>query len=214
MAKHNRFLALISAIAAALLLTGCATTSKKTASRKHSYTDIGALIIGKTTPAECRAMFGDPKSTRTETGGEGKFELYRYAQLVRGPSKGFARILLVEFKDGTLNGFAAASSFPEDRSTFPTANLPKVEFATSTKVEVQQLLGKPQGRMRCPTKLFGGASRCKASGREMWIYEDFHPVRLPLSGGERRTFTGSGALIVFDDHNLVTDISSSEHADY
>lgn len=190
------------------LLSACATGPQR-----HSFTDTAPLVLGKTTPEECRVLFGDPRSTRAETGGEGRIEFYRYIRTSDRGAKAFSRALYVEFKDGVLNGYFSASSFPSDRSSFSTANLAKIEWAASTKDEVLQLLGKPAGTIRCPTTLWGG-SKCKRTGREIWVYEDLHPV--PLLGPPRvkNAFSGSAVLIVFDEHNLVTDMTSSEFGEF
>jgi hypothetical protein len=203
-------IAALSCIISVLAFSGCATTSEKSSSKKHSFTDTSALVLGKTTPDECRALYGEPQAKSSQTGGDGAFELYRYTQVVRGPTKGFARALLAEFKDGVLNAYASGSSFPEDRATFSVANISKIEYATSTKDQVRSVLGKPHGILRCPTKLFGGSTACKPSSREIWVYEDYRSVNLSAPH-TRQMFTGAVVRIVFDEHNLVTDITSSEN---
>jgi hypothetical protein len=190
------------------LLSACATGPQR-----HSFTDTAALVLGKTTPEECRVLFGDPKSTHADTGGEGRTETYLYIRTSNRGSRTFARALSVEFKDGALNGYFSSSSFPADRSTFSSANLAKIKWAASTKDEVLNLLGKPAGTSRCPTTLWIG-SKCKRTGREIWVYEDLHPV--PLLGPPliKNAFTGSVVLLVFDEHNLVTDMTSSEFGEF
>ena len=170
----------------------------------RTYTDTTGLLIGKTTPAECKAMFGEPKETANQTNGEGDVETFRYVKGTDSDAEWYARVLQLEFKDGVLNGFSTGSSFRADRSTFVVTNVAKIEFATSTKDEVRQLLGDPHGVFRCPSRMAGGD--CKFTGREIWLYADLHPVSL-LRRGPKHFFNGSVCRIVFDNHNLVIDIS-------
>jgi hypothetical protein len=195
----------LSSFLCIIALCGCATMSQK-----HSYSDTNSLVFGKTTPAECRAFFGDPKETDLQTNPEGKIETYRYFEKTDRWGKGVARLLAIEFRDGVLNGYAFLSSFAEDRTTFAVTNLAGVEWAASTREEVSQLLGKPQGKARCPTRLFPGLDRCKATGREIWFYANLEPVPLLTPGRLKRIFAGDICTITFDEHSLVTDISKTQ----
>jgi hypothetical protein len=203
MTLNGKIRAIPSPILCAVLLCSCATAPKH-----HSYRDTGGLTIGKTTPAECRELFGQPRETRDETSAGGSFEIFRYVELADRNAQGNARTLVVEFKNGVLNGFASASSFAEDRSTFPVTNVAKIKFAKSTKAEVEQLLGKPDGKVRCPTKLFRDRDS-ETDGLEAWIYHELQPV--PLFGPKRgkRTYIGATCAVVFDVDGLVTDIAQS-----
>jgi hypothetical protein len=187
------------------LVTLCACA---TAPKHRSYRKTDGLTIGKTTPAECREMFGQPRETRDETSAGGAFEILRYVESADRNAHGNARTLVVEFKDGVLNGFTSASSFAEDRSTFSVTNVAKIKFAKSTKQEVEKLLGTPDGRVRCPTKLFRDRDS-ESDGLEAWIYHDLQPV--PLFGPQRgkRLYTGATCAVVFDVNGVVTDIAQS-----
>ena len=151
-------------------------------------------------------MYGEPKETQDQTNAEGQTETFAYVKATDSDAQWYVRALFVEFKDGVLNGFWRGSSFHSDRSTFAVTNMAKIEFATSTKDEVRELLGNPHGTMRCPSKLVG--VDCKLTGREIWFYADLHPVPL-LRRGIKRFFNGSICQIVFDKHNLVIDIAQT-----
>jgi hypothetical protein len=178
-----------------------------TAPAHRAYTDTTGLIIGKTTPADCKAMYGEPKETKNQTNAEGQSETYVYVKATDSDAQWYARALFVEFKDGVLNGYWRGSSFHADRSTFAVTNVAKIEFATSTKDEVRQLLGNPHGTMRCPSKLAANVN-CKRTGREIWMYADLHPVPL-LPRGFKHYFSGSICEIVFDNHNMVIDMAQT-----
>ena len=152
-------------------------------------------------------MYGEPKETRNQTNVEGQNERFIYVKATDSDAQWYARALFVEFKDGVLNGFWRGSSFRADRSTFAVTNVAKIEFATSTKDEVRQLLGNPHGMMRCPSKL-AGAVDCKQTGREIWVYADLHPVPL-LPRGFKHYFSGSICEIVFDNNNFVIDLAQT-----
>jgi hypothetical protein len=194
---------LFTPLLAIVSLAACATTSKH-----QSYRDTAGLKIGKTTPNECRRMFGQPKETRDETSAGGSFESFRYIEFGERNAHGNARTLVVEFKEGVLNGYTSASSFPEDRSTFSITNIAKIKFGATTKDEVRQLLGKPDGMVHCPTKLFRDADSDSA-GLETWIYHDLQPVALFGPRRARRVYNGSTCAIVFDVNGVVTDIAQS-----
>jgi len=189
----------LAAVLASLTLASCATGPQH-----RSYTDTTGLTIGKTTPDECREIFGQPKDTWDDTSGDGAFEIRRYVQLEEHDAKAFTRSLFVEFKDGVLNGYYSGSSFRKDRSTFSITNVGKIKWATSTKDDVRLLLGDPQGVIRCPTRLLKGAD-CKSTGRETWIYQDLQAT--PLFGLHiKRIFNGVTCQIVFDATHRVIDI--------
>jgi hypothetical protein len=194
----------------ALLLvffSACATTPQK-----HALSDTPLLVLGKTTPAECRATFGEPQENDVQNGSDGKFENWRYVEKFDRWGKRFMRLLLVEFKDGVLNGYAFGSSFAEDHTTFAVTNLDKIEWAASTQDEVSQLLGKPQGKLQCPTRIFNAT--CKATGQQIWVYLNFNPVRLMTPGRVKRLFVGDICTITFDNHGLVTNLKKTQAASF
>jgi hypothetical protein len=202
--SNGSCLRIFTAFAALIALCACATTPQH-----HAYSDTSGLALGKTTVSEARSVYGEPTENDIQNGADGKVETFRYVQMAERWGKGCGRLLDLEFKDGVLNGYVFGSSFAEDKTSFAITNVAKIEWAASTKEEVAQLLGQPQGRIHCPTRLFGG-SRCKITGREIWVYVNFDPVPLLTPGRVKRVLVGDICTITFDQHGLVTDISKTQ----
>src|SRR5438045_4073014 len=138
-----------------MLLCACATVPQK-----RPLSDTSALVLGKTTAEECRAIFGEPKESDIQNGSSGKIEILRYLDKAERWGKESARLLIAEFKDGALNGYAFGSSFAEDKTSFAVTNIAKIEWAASAKEDVLALLGPPHGKARCPTRVWRDANRC------------------------------------------------------
>ena len=152
-------------------------------------------------------MFGPPKETIDQTNAGGQSEILKFKKAADTDRKGYGRLLVVEFKEGVLNGFTSGSSFRNDRSTFAATNLAKIEFAKTTKEQVRELLGNPNGILRCPTRLATSVNGSVA-GREIWIYKELQPVTV-LRPTIRRIYNGSICEIVFDKRDLVVDMGQS-----
>src|SRR3954470_6351848 len=109
------------------LLVLVALSACATGPTHRAYTDTTGLVIGKTTPAECKAMYGEPKETQDQTNAEGESETFTFVKATDRDAQWYARALSVEFKNGVLNGFTKGSSFHADRSTFAATNVAKIE---------------------------------------------------------------------------------------
>lgn len=193
-----------------VLITFCACA---TPPQRHAYSDTGSLALGKTTASECRALFGNPTETDIQTGADGKLEIFRYFQKSERWAQERGRFLIIEFKEGLLNGYVFGSSYAEDKTSFAVTNIAKIEWAASKRDDVSELLGKPQGKVLCPTGLFNG-SRCKATGREIWVYANLEPNPLLTPRRVKRVFIGDICTITFDEHGFVIDISKTQSADF
>jgi hypothetical protein len=189
-------------------LGGCATAPKF-----RAFSDTTLLAIGKTTPEECRKIYGNPTEADIQSGPDGTFEIYRYRQKAERWGSNCSRVLAIEFKSGALNGYFFGSSYPEDRTTFAVTNIAKIEWAASTKDEVTQLLGKPSGTLRCPSHFTIG-DRCKLTGREIWVYLNFEPVPLLTPGRLKPLFMGDVCTITFDERGFVTDITKVQASQF
>jgi hypothetical protein len=196
----KRFVALLFPVC---LISGCATTQQH-----RAYSDTSALVLGKTTIAECRVLYGEPKETDSQSSAGGRTEVFRYGEASERWTKMCVRLLAVEFKDGILNGFVFVSSYPEDRTSYALTNLTQVEWGVSTKDEVTELLGKPHGRFLCPTTLFDG--NCKITGREVWVFTNLQPIPILTSAGHMFSLPIDLTTITFDQHGLAMDITKKE----
>jgi outer membrane protein assembly factor BamE (lipoprotein component of BamABCDE complex) len=186
-----------------VVFCGCATTAPV-----WKASALESLEIGKSTRADSEKLFGAPRVTESRSDANGTFEyLYYKTQAERG-GMGRVRLLTLEFKDKVLNGYLFGSSFDGDRTGFTTANIPKVVPAGSTKEQVQELLGKPAGRFRCPTGITDMRVKCGLIEREIWLYLDLEGVPLLTPGRERSGWFGSNCEISFDEYGLVSDIST------
>jgi hypothetical protein len=190
------------------LLCACATTPQK-----HAFSDTSSLILGKTTPAECKSLFGEPKESDIKNSSNGKIEVYRYLDRAERWGKLCGRALILEFKSDVLNGYLFASSFEEDRTTFAVTNITKIEWAASAREDVAQILGKPHGKFRCPTTIIA-QDRCRSPDREVWFYANFQPVPLMTPIHRKMLFAGETAAITFDEHGIVIEVNKSQAAPF
>jgi hypothetical protein len=204
---NGRFNRTFFSLIAATVFAGCATPPQH-----RAYSDTSSLVPGKTTVAECRALYGEPKETDVRTSASGRVEIHRYGEAGERWSKACVRILIAEFKEGVLNGYGFVSSFPEDHTSYSLTNIAKLEWAVSTKTEVSEALGKPHGRFLCPTTLF--SDNCKITGREIWLFANLEPFAMLAPTSERFSFPMDITTITFDQNNIVMDITKKQGAHF
>src|ERR1700761_2897381 len=160
-----------AAAALVLLLAGCG------AGRNFTMPAKGSLQLGVTTPEQATAMLGNPVSkssttvatveTATATPAPSIFTavkvpgtydnlLYAYidtgGQQLVGRLAGVrsARTLRLEFLNGKLIGYSAASSFDNDSTNFDESKVAQIERGKTGQNDVTNLLGIPSGELMYP----------------------------------------------------------------
>ena len=112
-----------------VLLSSCATTRER-----FNYANVPALELGQLRIEEYPERFGKPTLVGRKTTSEGNFDVVRFRE-VKGNLAGGAsgRELVLEFKEGVLNGFFYVSSFDEDRTNVDLAKTDQIKIETSTR---------------------------------------------------------------------------------
>ena len=147
-----------------ILLCSCASYGDK-----FSAPPADRLEFGKLAPADAITLFGKPRLTTTKITPDGNYEVYKYTYAQADISAVSSRVLLLEFKEGKLNGYFYWSSFNADKTKVNLSDVDKLKagFGKLTRDDVAGLMGKPDGKALCPSILADFKDRC-AKNTEVW----------------------------------------------
>jgi hypothetical protein len=136
-----------------VFLAGCASTE----GRDFKNPGLGVLTIGRTSPPDVRAVYGEPFSQSISSGASELppvFQPFKNMALLtgnrenlkyfykRGPNyKSFTLL----FVDGKLADYALRGNFPELSTDFDETKVPLLIKGKTKKSEVIALLGPPSG---------------------------------------------------------------------
>ena len=177
-----------------------------TVGTKFTLPNTDELQLGKLRPTNCIALFGQPTSIGTKTTAGASYLIYRYDDsLVRMLSVS-ERVLLLEFKNGELNGYFLWSSFGKDKTKINTENLSKVEGGVGnlSKQDVLNMLGSPNAKAFCPTLIDELKENC-ATNSEVWGW-----YMRGKSDGQPADFDMSQIYVWFDASGKVSSVEASE----
>lgn len=183
-----------------VMMAGCASVGKK-----YNYQNVNSLRLGISNQEEAKSLIGAPLKSTTTTNADGTYEIlqYTYAYANLGGAK--ARVLLLEFKNGVLNGYVYNSGFSEDSTAFVIGGADKVNRGSSTKADVLGFLGEPSGKAMCPSTLADFKDIAGASG-EVWAW--IHTTK--SKGLDTSTIKTRTVKVAFDEGGVVTNIETSE----
>jgi len=144
--KKNSFL--LSAIAAMVVLSGCAGTNFK-------RPETGALQVGKSSYTDVVRVMGVPPRTGEALKNNQKIKLstYVYAEGTGGgayPGVVPARAMTFSTFNDLLVGQEFVSSFPSDPTDFDDSKIASIMKGKTTRAEVLSTLGKPNGEVVYP----------------------------------------------------------------
>jgi hypothetical protein len=180
-----------------LLAGGCASVGQEFDTSK-----IPSLQIGQLHDTDYRALFGEPTNVTKDTGNDGSFETASYTYAHADLSSARARQLVLEFRNGVLNGFNYVSSFDEDKTSANTAAAAQIVRVASNKSDVLRLLGQPCGKARTPTEMEGFVKASKPGVYEIWCWASFDVV--PTFGSQK---PASNVIVVgFDPLGMVSEV--------
>ncbi len=138
---------LIAAIAAAVILTGCAGTDFK-------RPDTQSLVLGTSTSSDVVRVMGPPKQTGEALKNDQKIRNFTYVYAEAGgaaaPGVTPARAMVFSTFDEVLVGQEFVSSFAQDSTNFDDSKIPAIVKGKSTRADVVALLGKPSGEYLYP----------------------------------------------------------------
>jgi outer membrane protein assembly factor BamE (lipoprotein component of BamABCDE complex) len=187
-----------------LFATGCASVG-------HDFNHDAAanLELGRLQKSDCYAKFGEhPQATSEKTTVDGHFETIRYVHAFADMGSAKARVLVLEFKNGTLNAFIYLSSFDEHQGSLLSDKLGSIAPHVSTKDNVLTLLGKPNGKALCPTTLADFKENCDKCV-EVWKWASMTSVStFGAAYGGKKPSTAS-ISVGFDHNGVVTDITTA-----
>jgi len=187
----------------AALLCGCASAG-------HSFNNsaVDKLDLGQLQSTDWRSVFGDkPEVTSLSTTADGRFETVRfyYAQ-VDIVATFRSRILILEFKNGKLNGFIYVSSFDEHQPEIPSDKLTQISVNVSKKTDVLNILGKPGGKAFCPTKLVDFKDNCDKCV-ETWKWTSISRVS-GFAPPDAREPSVNSISVGFDKDGVVSEVGT------
>ena len=162
--KIRRMFAVLLMATSMSFLCSCFTVGTK-----FTLPDAEKLQLGKLQPADCLSLFGKPTATASQTTTDANYVFYRYEDsLVRALSVS-ERALVLEFKDGKLNGYFYWSSFNKDKTKVDMKNVDKLKAGVGklTEGDVLAVVGKPNLKAFCPTFIDELKQDC-GTNKEVW----------------------------------------------
>jgi hypothetical protein len=198
-------LAPLAATLLAVVVTGCASTG-----HSFNYAAADSLELGQMRSSEYRNVFGEkPSAIGSQSTSDGKFEIARYTYAYADMGNAEARTLVLEFKNGDLNAYQHLSSFTKDKTTAAVENADQVKNGISTKNDVLDILGKPNGKARCPSVLDDFKGRC-SKGVEVWSWMAMKKLSTFGSayGGARPKV--NMVFVIFDANGVVAETEISQ----
>lgn len=193
-------------LAATTLLLGCQVSTQQhpeiSEGRPFDYPLIRQLELGKTTPAETRRQFGEPKVEKFIANDFNEFSLMQYLYIKANPRTGQEsyRILTLEFVDDTLNAYLYGTSFDGDLGHRDLAGRTRINRQASVGADVIREMGQPDGMAYYTTTLEAFA---EGSGNEIWLYDE--ESRL-----EDNSIVTEKTLVGFDRDGVVDTITTSK----
>jgi len=177
---------------------GCASVGQQ-----FDQTKVPGLQIGTMHDTDYRGVFGEPQNVTKESGTDGTFETATYTYAHADLSSARARQLILEFRDGVLNGYNYVSSFDEDKTSANSAAAASIQRAASTRDDVLRLMGPPSGKARTPTRMEGFVKADKPGVFEIWVWAAFDVVH---TFGDNKA-PGSNVIVVgFDPLGTVGEV--------
>jgi len=168
------------------------------------------LAFGKMTADEALVKFGHPRDFWSKTTTNGTYILYTYIYGQADLSKASWRILLLEFRDGELNGYIGASTFSNDKTKFNPAivNQLKDGVGKLTRDDVVNLVGQPSGKALCPSILKDFKDSCDKN-TEIWGWLMSDNTDLWI----RREGSVSELRVAFDANGKISDVELIQNTD-
>ena len=198
MKTRNYLVILIGALS---ILSGCFT------GHQFNYERSVDLDLHKVKKSEYASIFGKPSKITDLYAGGDKYQIVWYNSAYR-PFMGnlTVRNLFLEFKNEELNGYMYVSSFAEDKTVVDISKVENVKIGVSTRDDVISALGKPNGKVFCPSQLPDFKDNC-TKPKEVWEWFTFqHEFRNRLA--EKKY-----VLVMFGEDGKVVDVKAADLKD-
>jgi hypothetical protein len=189
---HSRVV--LALVGLGLLAAACST--EKVLKRPEP----GTLELGKTTEAEIRSRFGEPRgvATRLINDWPVKTLSYSHADSPVDVQTVPVRVLVCMFSNDILVGYHYLSSFPTDSTDFDEARVGRIQRGQTTAKQVVELMGPPGGEYIYPL--------AKIRGGRAYVYGYSRTENVP---GGKLTSTTKTLVINMDAPGVVTDVDLS-----
>jgi outer membrane protein assembly factor BamE (lipoprotein component of BamABCDE complex) len=188
----NRTFTSVFLVFAALVLGGCAGTDFKRPDSK-------SLTLGHSTTRDVMAIMGEPRQTSEGLKNEQKVKSLHYAYAKSSGSAKYsgvtpAKVMLFTTSENVLVGQEFLSSFQEDATDFDDSKVQQISKGKTSKGDVVQLLGKPNGEAIYPM--------IKNKEDSAFVYSYSH-----VKGSVFNMKFYKQALVVsFDKNGIVSDV--------
>jgi hypothetical protein len=190
------------ALCSLLLSMGCAS-----AGNTFKHEAAATLELGQLRTTEYRQIFGEkPTATSVQKTEDGTFEIARYMYAHADLGTAQARCLVLEFKDGVLNSYNYVSSFSENHQPVDLEKADQIKKGASNKNDVQQILGKPDGKALSPSSVEDFKDRCK-KGAEVWTWQAMRKVGTFAAAGGKRPEVNS-IFVIFNKDGIVNEVQT------
>lgn len=165
------------------------------------------LALGKLTPTDALKQFGQPYGKTTKATKEGNYLTYSYYFAVNNFGTLSSRLLLLEFKENSLNGYYWWSSFKQDKTIVNQDNFGKLQAGIGklTKADVLALAGKPNAKAHCPTLIAEFKEDCDKN-TEVWGWY----MQEQVAVGVAKTPKSLELTVAFDADGKVSSVETTE----
>jgi hypothetical protein len=170
-----------------------------------------ALKLGQLKNSEYIQLFGEPNEKQNKTTIDGKYEIVNYEYIKNSLGMVSSRVLILEFKNGILNGYEFVSSFDEDKTkvNFQSADRLRAGINKLSQSDVIAALGEPNGKALCPSTLSDYKDRC-AKGAEIWGW--FMTEKLRYGFSHSVDVKSTDVYVVFNAAGKVVDVQTEENS--
>lgn len=166
---------ILSSILLILLVSGCTHTTGK----RIDMSGVRSFELNRTTPAQAVALLGEPPSVDTKTKRGITYTGYFYSYGMAGPTVSGGhrtmQVCLLEFVDDRLHAYLLDDFSVRVRKELDLAVASSLVIGSSTKQDVINLWGQPDGKALTPTNLEAFQN---IRGHEVWVWYGMYKVNL------------------------------------
>jgi SmpA / OmlA family len=182
-------------LAGVVLLVGACAAEKEL-----KRPEPGTLQLGKTTEAEIRSRFGEPRGVATRLIHDWPVKTYSYSHADSPVDVQTVpvRVVVFMFSNDVLVGYHYLSSFTADATDFDETRVSRIQRGRTTAKQVVELMGTPGGEYIHPL--------ARVQSGRAYVYGYSRTENVP--GGKVTTKTKT-LVVNFDPNGVVFDVDLS-----
>lgn len=160
----------------------------------------GTLQLGKTTEADIRSRFGEPRGAATRLINDRPLKTlsYSYAESPADVQVVPVRVMVFMLAEDVLVGYQYLSSFAADATDFDEARVGRIQRGQTTARQLVDLIGTPGGEYIHPL--------AKVKGGRAYVYGY---SRTENAGSGKLTTSTKTLVVNFDPTGVVIDVDLS-----